>query len=208
MKIVALSDLHGELIDNIPSGDVLIVAGDFSARGNMMGVLNFKGWLNELPFSHKIVIAGNHDGYVEDYNHIARLLLESEDTVYLENSGTEINGLKVWGSPFTPEFNGWHFMRERGDEMAEIWKQIPDDTNILVTHGPPLNILDTNGRHEHCGCWDLRERIKHLKKLKLSIFGHLHSAHGISEIDGVKFVNCSVLDDDYNLTFEPIVLEI
>jgi Icc-related predicted phosphoesterase len=210
MRLVCLSDLHGELypIDEMPKGEVLIVAGDFSARGDMMDVLNFKGWLNELPFSKKIIIAGNHDGYLAEHNHIGRLLLESEDTIYLENSSTEINGLKIFGSPYTPEFNGWHFMRPRGDEMAKIWKQIPDDTDILVTHGPPLGILDTNHRDEKCGCWDLRERIKSLEHLRYHIFGHLHSAHGQKEVYGVKFINCSLLDDDYNLSFEPIVLEI
>ena len=208
MRLICLSDTHSEIIDNVPDGDVLIFAGDFSGMGTMMDVLNFKSWLNSLPHRKKICIAGNHDRYLAEYNHIGRLLLESEDTVYLEDSSIIIDGLKFYGSPWSPEFNNWFFMKPRGDEMAKVWAKIPTDTNVLLTHCPPYGILDKNNRHQSCGCWDLAHRIKQLKQLKLHVFGHLHESHGILEKDGVKFVNCSVLDDIYANVFEPIVIEV
>ena len=75
---------------------------------------------------------------------------------YLCDSGLEFEGLKIWGSPYTPTFGKWNFMRNRGDEIKKHWDLIPSDVDILVTHGPPYGIFDETIDGIHAGCEDLR----------------------------------------------------
>jgi Icc-related predicted phosphoesterase len=207
--IVFIADTHGsheELI--VPNGDILFHCGDFSATGSVLDVLKFNSWLGTLPHELKICIAGNHDGFMESHN-LGRNLITN--AVYLENELLEYEGLRIWGSPITPEFNNWFFMRKRGDDITKVWEQIPDKIDILLTHGPCYGILDTVKRsvgEEHLGCWDLRERVKQLKNLKIHAFGHLHGAYGIVKIDRTKFINCSSMDDNYDIVNKPIVVRL
>jgi Icc-related predicted phosphoesterase len=210
MRIVALSDTHGQHANvKVPDGDVLIHCGDFT-KGNMHDIhdiLDFKVWLDKLPHKHKIVIAGNHDWYMEKYNHLGRLYLNSDSVHYLENSGVTIDGLDFWGSPYTPLFCSWAFMRRRGEGMADIWQHIPVSTDVLITHGPPAGILDINANDEHCGCYDLLKKVSN-SKIKAHFFGHIHENYGILDTSGKVFCNCSVLDEYYHLVNSPITLEL
>jgi Icc-related predicted phosphoesterase len=125
-------------------------------------------------------------------------------------------GYKWFGSPISPEFNNWAFNRKRGKEIARCWSKIPDDTQILISHGPPYGILDVNKEEiysqplgpEHLGCEELRKRISKLKALKLNVFGHIHSSSGVEIHDGVKFVNASVLNESYEVVYQPKVIEL
>jgi Icc-related predicted phosphoesterase len=207
IKIVCISDTHAKHRKfSIPKGDILIHAGGIMTVGyDLSEVEDFNSWLGELPHYHKIVIAGNHDRLLEIYPNVRGCLTNA---VYLENSGVELAGLKFWGSPATPEFCNWAFNYRRGEEIDKIWQLIPDDTDVLITHGPPAGIRDWIAEgSESLGCRNLREAIKRVKP-KLCVFGHLHGGHGIEDIPPTKFVNASLLDEKYQPAYEPIVVEL
>ncbi len=147
---------------------------------------------------------------------LAKELIELyPELIYLENSEVVIDGVKYWGSPCTPTFGrNWAFNVDRGDDITKIWSQIPDDTNILITHGPPYKFGDKvhdawYNPETNVGCKDLLERITELKELKIVTGGHIHSGHGIRYYnDKITIVNASLLDESYEYSYEPIILEI
>lgn len=206
MKLVTISDTHG-LHHNvkIPEGDTLIIAGDIT-RGTEKSAFEFNEWLGELPHKHKIMIAGNHDWFFE--KHPEKISKIITNAIYLNESGYEIDGIKFWGSPWTPWFFDWAFNIPPGKE-SEYWEKIPDKIDVLITHGPPYNILDYVPRDKkHVGCKALLKRIKEIKP-KYHIFGHIHDPYGMEEHDGTVFINTSICDESYNASYrQPWVVEI
>jgi Icc-related predicted phosphoesterase len=216
-RIVCMSDTHDRLAEYpfpIPEGDIFIHAGDFTVSGMGAEIQRFNEFLGALPHSHKVVIAGNHDLMFEGpENARARKLLTNAQ--YLQDSAITIEGLKIYGSPWQPEFFNWAFNLPRGYPLEKKWRSIPDNTDILITHGPPHGILDLIPSGEHVGCEDLEERIGNLS-LKLHIFGHVHHSYGIKEKawwqeeEGPHtiFVNAAICDEAYRATRQPIVIDI
>lgn len=214
MKIVCLSDTHNcnqQIV--VPDGDILLHAGDATINGTVGEIKNFNQWFSDLPHKIKIFVAGNHDWLFERNNSYARQILDSS-IIYLQDSSVEIEGLKIYGSPWQPRFFDWAFNLNRGAELAEKWKMIPLETNILITHGPPNGILDEVPRKywvENTGCEELRKRVETLAEfgnLKLHLFGHIHCGYGQNEQFGVKFINASNCDEEYLPTQPPIVIEL
>lgn len=205
MKIVLLSDTHGlhYQVKNIPDGDVLIHAGDTCNRGSEQDAVNFLTWYNELPHKHKLFIAGNHDWFFQraPLDSVRELLTYYPNVTYLFDEELIIDNVKFYGTPWQPEFCNWAFNVKRG-QLYKHWKKIPDDVNILITHGPPMGILDEvkNWRSpsgENVGCDELLARIDQLKEIKLNVFGHIHEGYGEKEIKGVTYVNASVVNEHY-----------
>ena len=195
MKFTVISDTHNKHSSlNLNGGDVLLHCGDFSGRGTAQQIIDFNDWLGAQNYTHKIVIAGNHDFMFEKDPDQAQSLLSN--ALYLQDSSTEIKGLKIYGSPWQPWFYDWAFNLQRGPEIAEKWALIPESTDILLTHGPPYGIGDITKRGEHAGCEDLLKRIQAIKP-KVHCFGHIHEHSGQWEIDGTKFINASTCDFDY-----------
>lgn len=126
---------------------------------------------------------------------------------YLEDSIISIDGLKIYGSPYTPEFYNWAFMKKRGPQIRNVWDKIPEAVDILVTHGPPLMILDQNAQSRHQGCEDLLFKVKEVRP-KIHVFGHIHEGYGAEEQFGIKFYNASVLDHHYHLVNKPMAIEV
>jgi Icc-related predicted phosphoesterase len=216
MKIVVISDTHEqEEKVNLPDGDVLLHAGDITYRGNLDKLTKFAAWAAEQKFTHKIIIAGNHDRSFEDVRaDQATSILRDHGLIYLQDSGIEIDSIKFWGAPWQPWFYDWAFNVPRGAEIAKKWALIPEDTNVLITHGPPHGILDLVendwGEYEHKGCEELRKKVDTLQKnLKLHVFGHLH-LKGCNQtfINDTIFVNGAMCDEDYKIRRTPIVVEI
>ena len=210
MKIVCLSDTHNrhELIA-VPEGDILIHAGDATGRGTIDEIIAFNDWFANLPHQYKIFVAGNHDRLFETSNRFARTLLDSS-IHYLQDSSIEIENLKIYGSPWQPRFFDWAFNLTRGAELAEKWRLIPNEVDILITHGPPFGILDEVPRRffiENAGCEELRKRVEEIQP-KLHIFGHIHCGYGTAEEFGVRFINASNCDENYEPTNPPLVFEI
>lgn len=205
MIIDCISDLHGEF-PKLEGGDLLIVAGDLSCYSCENTVALFDYWLNEQKYTKKVFIGGNHDKYLYECQKKCDLPLTNgfQFGDYLCDSSTEFEGLKIWGSPWTPTFFNWYFMVNRGFDAIEKWDLIPRDVDILITHGPPYGILDKTIRGEKVGCMDLMNTIPTLKKLKLHVFGHIHEGYGSLEIGQTQFVNCSLMDENYEFVNKPI----
>lgn len=209
MKIVCIADTHTYYDKvKVPAGDVLIHAGDIDLYNNL-DAIRFNKWIAGLPHEHKIVIGGNHDSFLAN---IGKVMCANylSDVDYLENSGITIDGIKFWGSPITPRFLDWFFMADRGPEIKKYWDLIPMDTDVLITHGPPMGVLDwvprTYGEH-HIGCADLRDRILQVKP-KLHIFGHIHYSYGAHKTADTEYINASCADEEYNMANKPVVRNI
>jgi methionine--tRNA ligase beta chain len=209
-NIETLYHISGMLYNHMSSvylphdADMIIHGGDMSMMGEEYEIDKFLKWYSNLPYKYKILIAGNHDYLFEKQRGIAKEVLKKyPNIIYLESSEVVIEGIKIYGEPRQPWFHSWAFNVERGEAIKRYWDAIPDDVDILVTHGPPYDILDMTARGASVGCVDLRNRIKELKNLKLCIFGHIHEHAGYEFIDGVHFVNASVLNLRYQLQNRP-----
>lgn len=199
MKIICISDTHGfhRSID-VPDGDILIHAGDIDPSfGSRTHLIDFNDWLGELPHKDKILIAGNHDTIFESRPYIIKDFITN--ATYLKNSSTTVCGLKIFGSPHTIPFAGAFNTVEF--EISKIWKKIPEDTDIVVTHGPPKMILDKTHYGDNAGDGYLYARIREIKP-KLHVFGHIHESYGVYKSDfGTTFVNAAIMGKELN---EPI----
>ena len=192
MKIICISDTHNQhenLI--IPHGDMLIHAGDITSTGKREELIKFNDWLGLLPHQYKIVIAGNHDFYCEIYPQETKQILSN--AVYLNDTGITIEGLNIWGSPISPTFQDYAFMRNRGENIRKHWELIPSNTDILITHCPPFEILDKTNSGKNEGCEDLLEIIQTRIKPQLHVFGHIHEAYGQTQIADTQYINASVV---------------
>jgi predicted phosphodiesterase len=215
MKITCISDTHNQHShippDWLEGGDVLVHAGDVSGRGSLKEIEAFLEWFNEQPYTHKIMIAGNHDFWFEKVSTFAvnEMLAEKyPNVIYLNDSGIEIDGVKFWGSPVQPWFYDWAFNR-MGTDICKHWDMIPLDTDVLITHGPMKGFLDMTLRGVSTGCPYLLEKSAELTNLRLFVCGHIHEAYGKFEFpDGGVFVNASTLNFNYNVQNKPIVIEI
>jgi len=218
MKIICLSDIHGNLLKDLPVGDTIVITGDICPVDQSHGKTFQKMWVtnefipyfSSLPYKNKLFIFGNHDfcGEVKEYVKELKKLCDDKNIHLLHDTEVIINGIKFYGTPYTPFFCNWAFNLYE-PELSEVYEKIPVDTNVLLTHGPPFKIMDLNfAGGEHCGSQSLAKIIdKKLYGLKLHVFGHIHEPSGI--INGTPiYVNASILDDLYIVRFKPRVVEI
>jgi Icc-related predicted phosphoesterase len=227
MKFACISDTHCKDLRVILKGieaDCLIIAGDWSFRGTFKEQVQFIDMLNDVrtKFRHVVWTNGNHELGLEGKPERSREIAEATDSIYLEDScvslpkypqsdgppaevGDRSDYIKIFGSPYTPEFYNWAFMYPRGTDR---WKCIPANVDIVVTHGPAYKHLDlTDGRYhlpEHVGCYDLARRLEEIKP-KVHVAGHIHSAHGAKlvkwdERNMTYFYNVAICDEDYMAT--------
>jgi len=217
LKIIAISDVHEQWYNiKIPECDILISAGDYSYKGKPEVVMNFHRWLNEQEAGHIISVNGNHELFVEKNFQLCKEIAQKEcpGVHFMDEGLIEIEGFKIYCSAITPWFHDWAWNVLRGDPIKRHWDRIPDDTDVLVTHGPPYGILDTVYHFDGItprqlvGCEELYKRVWELPKLKCHIFGHIHGSYGHKEINGVKFYNASICDEAYSPSNEPWVIEI
>lgn len=209
MRIVCLSDTHLRHLRgpiDVPDGDLLIHAGDGLSHGTLAELWAFAKWLDELPHRHKVFVAGNHDVVFEKNPDLARAALPP-GVIYLQDASIEIEGIKIYGSPWQPEFNEWAFNLPRGHRLREKWNRIPRDVDVLITHGPPMGVLDPTFRAERVGCKDLRQVVERVRP-KLHVFGHVHLGHGTTKIGNILFVNAAVCTESYTPSNPPIVIEL
>jgi Icc-related predicted phosphoesterase len=184
MKIWHISDTHTyhDLL-TIPKGiDMVIHSGDCSnprdPYNNEPEVKEFIHWYKSLPIEHKIYVAGNHDTSIEK-GLVKKIDFSGYNIHYLENDYIDIDGIKIFGSPHTPQFGQWAFMKDR-NKLDRFWRNaIHEPCDIIVTHGPPKGILDVSENIDHklenCGCRALKRHILERIKPKLMLFGHIHN---------------------------------
>jgi len=228
-KITFISDTHGKhnqivtsksLRKNdqpldLPGGDILIHAGDFMNAGwNEMEAVMFFKWFDEIDnYDTKILIAGNHDRWAENNPEEFKGILTGYKTIeYLQDEELAIyydgpNGdmpeenIRIYGSPWQPN------LPRHGEEMKAKWDAIPDNTDILVTHGPPFGYLDIpGGQSIRVGCEMLRERVEAFKP-KIHVFGHIHGSAGYYFNGHTHFINAAVLDEQYRYMNAPLNIE-
>jgi len=211
MIIDCISDLHG-FFPELSGGDLLIVAGDLTARDSLVEHYQFGDWLKQPNYKKKVVIAGNHDGRLEELG-----IVPSDNyfhcSSYLCDSGTEFEGLKIWGTPWTKTFPGINpkccaFTCDTEEELDIKFSLIPDDTDILISHGPFLHILDQNYDGYACGSPALRDAVDRVKP-KLFICGHIHEQGGNQLMykhsgPNTWCVNCSYVNERYNPVNKPV----
>ena len=222
MRITVISDTHTKHglipLTDLPGGDLLIHAGDIMNSGyNKNDILDFCTWFHSLEqYDKKIFIAGNHDRMFENHPEgVEELLNIYFDIDYLQDEAYDLYDLdtdistKIYGSPWQPEFYSWAFnLPKNGIELAGKWEAIPDNTDILITHGPAFGTLDTvAGRPwDNLGCELLAERIEVIKP-KIHVCGHIHSGYGYVFKNGTHFFNAAVLDEQYEYTQKPMTFD-
>jgi Icc-related predicted phosphoesterase len=227
MILTILSDTHNKhnhVKGDLKGGDLLLHAGDISSMGYEHEIREFAKWYNSLDnYTTKVFIAGNHDwGFQNNVEKTKEILNTYKDINYLEDEflGIIEGGepeIKIWGSPWQPEFHNWAFnLPKDGWELEQKWKDIPDDIDILITHGPAWGMLDdVEGRRgQHLGCELLAERIKEIKP-KIHICGHIHSGYGHYFDGHTHYFNAAVLNERYfysqlpwHIDWNPITNEI
>jgi Icc-related predicted phosphoesterase len=198
-RVAAISDLHG-FLPEIPRCDVLVVGGDLCpvedhALDHQRWWLEnpFSEWLRQIDAGTVVGIAGNHDFVAQSDPELMRAL----PWTYLVDETVEAAGLRVHGSPWTPTFMDWAFMRDE-DDLASVWAAIPDDVEVLVTHGPPFGYGDLAVHGVNCGSTTLVERLPQLERLGLHVFGHIHEGGGsIDRFGSTTVANVSHVDFDY-----------
>ena len=226
-RITVISDTHTRHglipMEDLPGGDLLICAGDIMNSGyNKYDIYDFCHWYQSLKqYEDKIFIAGNHDRMFENHpeevkgwldNYPLINYLQDEDLVlYFDGPNGDLpeDNIRIYGSPWQPEFYNWAFnLPKNGPELAAKWLAIPDNTDILVTHGPAYGTLDTvAGRPwDALGCELLAARIEVIKP-KIHICGHIHSGYGYKFKDGTHFFNASVLNENYEYTQKPLTFD-
>ena len=191
MKIVAISDIHGQLNFTVPEADLLLIAGDLCPAYHDSGSsiklqenwldTEFRHWLSKQPIKETVVVFGNH-GWIGEVAP-KRVPLLNDNFHYLEDNSIEILGLKIYGTPVQPPFNNWAFNRKE-ETLQKYWDNIPEGLDVLLTHCPPYGIMDKTGNSEHIGSKSLLKRIEEVRPT-FSVYGHNHSEHGIKEIDGI-----------------------
>ena len=202
MKILHISDTHGahHRLCELPEADVVVHSGDFCMVGEEREALDFINWFCDLPYRHKIFICGNHDACLYGAN-IDGL---DSNVHYLRNSGVEIEGLKFYGVPmFTEDCIS--------NRQVRNYAQIPDDTDVLITHSPAYGILDLDDSVDsefiHYGAEEILERVMKIHP-RAHLFGHIHRQHGVMEKDGIIFSNGAVMNEDYSKLNIPNIIEI
>ena len=219
MKIWFVSDTHNRHEElQVPDVDLVIHCGDESESGNAWmnepEARQFFDWYSALEIPAKIFVPGNHSTAIEHG------LIRAEDypkVTFLIHAQTQWNGFRIFGTPFTPRFFDWAYMRERS-ELDSVWQSIPDDIDILITHGPPKGILDVtrdmdSGGPVNVGSKSLRRHVLERIKPKIHAFGHIHDEKaykncGIVTRDGTQFINCSCCDLAGKLKNNGFVIEL
>lgn len=182
-----------------PECEIAIFSGDCSnprdKYANEQEVLNFICWYGmEVKARYKIFVGGNHDGSIE-CGLVSKEKFKEYGIIYLENSSVEIEGLKIFGSPVTPQFCNWSWMKSR-DKLHDLWQTIPEDSDMVIVHGPPKGVLDLSynreGILEFCGCTALKKRMLQIQP-RLMCYGHIHSCEDIINAGYTKLSNCKTI---------------
>ncbi|RZF43641.1 hypothetical protein LSTR_LSTR009238 [Laodelphax striatellus] len=225
VRIVCMSDTHSKTskfhFDKIPDGDIFIHAGDFTFFGRADEVIQFNEWLGKLPHKYKIVIAGNHELWFDE-NFVSGRENESEtlsseklepkdhltNCIYLQDDAVTLYGLKIYGTPWQPEYSHLAFNLTRGKACLAKWDLIPADTDILVTHTPPLGRGDLCRSGVRAGCCELLATVQKRVRPSYHVFGHIHEGYGVTSDGQTIYVNASTCNVKYVAVNPPIVFDV
>jgi len=228
-KVTFISDTHGAHSNlDLPGGDFLFHSGDVTMGGSYNEALDFLKWFRkQTQYKHRVFTPGNHDFAFDtdwrpytlsgEHRHRCRAPLYDETVVkemipdnvhYLNDSGVELDGIKIWGSPITPWFHDWAFNRR--SEINDHWEKIPVDAQIILTHGPPYGMRDVaQNNGQHVGCPDLQRKLNYVVQPQIHSFGHIHEEYGVTEAEdnSTHYINASIMTLQYRPTNPPVVFE-
>lgn len=227
MKVLFISDphtFHKSIID-LPEADAICCSGDICLRGEFEEAVSFLAWFSSLPYKHKVFTVGNHDicfdpnhgrygifkenfnaGVENPIDRIEELI--PEGVHFLNRSGVVLDGIKFWGAPDTPWFHNWAFnIHRETPEMEAVWDEMPEDVDVLLTHGPPFKVLDYTIEGLYVGCEVLARKLETIKP-KVHSFGHIHEDYGAIEKGGTLFLNSSVVNRRYWVVNKPHLVEV
>lgn len=209
LTICHISDTHLQALPVEPA-DILVHSGDFLNYGAMEELVQFRNQLEKVKdkFDKIILVAGNHDEIFETNPHTSKsFLLETiPNLVYLHHETYEYKGYKIFGTPWQPFFNNWSFNVKDNLELYEKYLQIPEDTQILITHCPAEGILDRTHDMKKVGSKALKLALLQLKELKAHMFGHIHYSYGVDYISDVQYSNGAICGEDYKPTNKPRII--
>jgi Icc-related predicted phosphoesterase len=216
-RITFISDTHtkhDKVTGFLTGGDLLVHAGDLTGRGYITEIENFMTWYDNIDnYDTKVFIAGNHDfGFENDNEKVKGLLTGYKTIEYLQDDllmvGDDYDKMvKIWGTPWQPEFHNWAFNLPRGEKLKEKWDMIPMNTDILITHGPPFGKLDYVPYDSvNVGCEELMKRVEEIKP-KIHVFGHIHEGYGYVFDGTTHFINAAVLNGRYEFRNKPITID-
>ncbi|KAG2366823.1 Metallo-dependent phosphatase-like protein [Suillus spraguei] len=230
-RFVCISDTHSRTF-RIPTGDVLLHAGDLSSWGSLSQLFITVEWLKSLDHPMKMritlicngpsMVAGNHDvrlklkryqevqqarTYVRSQTAAGLHYIEHEPFRFMLSSGRE---WKVYGSPAAPVYARGSFQYETTDEARVIYNRIPKDTDILITHTPPFMTLDRTSKGKHAGCHVLSNKLAELWNCRLHVFGHIHECAGaqINTNDPFRLVDRVSVNAAMAVTKRAIVVDL
>jgi Icc-related predicted phosphoesterase len=221
MRITLISDTHNkhnQITNDLVGGDLLLHSGDISSMGYDHEVKQFCEWLNNQDqYDNKVFIPGNHDWLFEEDPEKAKEFVNSykdikclnQEWVKISDKNDTEDMVKIYGFPHTPWFHNWAFNVHRGsEEMLAVLNAIPDDVDILMSHGPAYGILDSveGRRSENLGCQDLLARIKAIKP-KIHLCGHIHTGYGYYFDGDTHFFNAAVLNEQYAYAQRPFTFD-
>lgn len=229
MKIVAISDIHGNLLkaNYLPSGDILCICGDimplsiqrYQYQSTFWMQNEFQKWIQSLPYKHIVIVPGNHDfifGFlykIKSIDEINTHLNLPSNVHLLIDSECNIDGYTFWGSPWCPDLKKWAFYADH-NTLIEKFNKIPNNVDVLLTHCPPKindygRVLEQGFNYlKNFGCQELADIVEE-KKPKLHIFGHVHSgSHEIQNVGETKFCNVSILSELYTVTYKPTIINL
>lgn len=199
IRIDCISDTHNQRPPQRgrPS-DLLIHAGDGTGRGTPAEVMKLGHWFDRQHDARKVFVPGNHDWVFAKDRHAHALL---PGVSVLDQSMTVFRGWRIWGEPRQPEFCNWAFNVDR-EGMAAVWSKAPVDTDILVTHGPPLGIGDKTADGRFVGC---RHQLAWIQKNQpaLVVCGHIHEGRGVYQVGETTIINASALNQHYRMYSNP-----
>lgn len=231
LNLVGLSDTHTYHNEvEVPECTLLVHTGDSTHRGYKSEFTTFLKWFSSLSQAeYKIFIAGNHDlcfdskfdletkapkwlnellneYQVKRYDPVTgQWLFPDSKLIYLENTSVTINGYKIYGSPYTPWFYGdhWAFNKHRGEEIRKEWKKIPEDVDVLLTHGPLAGIVDACDDGKEAGCVDLKDLVEIIQP-EIHLCGHIHEGYGIEVLGSILCANVSICNSKYRPVNTPM----
>lgn len=225
IKITFISDTHtkhGYCEKDLPGGDILIHAGDFMNSGyHKTEAIDFLEWFDMIDnYETKIFIAGNHDRLFENDPEWVKMILDKYETIeylqdeelvdYFDDPNGDIpeDNIRIYGSPWQPWFYDWAYNLPRnGEQLKAKWDAIPDNTDILITHGPAFGYLDIpGGQSIRVGCEMLRHRVDMIKP-KIHVFGHIHGSAGYYYNGHTHFINAAILNEQYQYMNMPLNIE-
>lgn len=209
VKVCAMSDAHWNFpYIEVPDCDIFMYCGDWSGSGTMMEHIKFCQWVNKINARYKLIVPGNHDMYCYHYQDMAASMLRGSNAILLVDKEVECFGIRIYGTPWSPRFGNWGYMRP-DDDLYNYFKAIPKGIHFLLTHTPPNGILDLAGT-THIGSNSLNKALT-CKYIPYHFFGHNHTPGSYKKKVRNKkyrnYFNVSVCDDEYQVVISPKVME-